>query len=73
MNQPLQIFRPGRHVSSGGSTITFSAAELEACARAYDPVKHEVPLTVGHPKHDDPAYGWVKSLAFSQALEAEPH
>ena len=70
---PLQIFRPGRHVASNGAAITFSAADLEATARAYDPAKHEAPLVVGHPTHDAPAYGWVKSLALAEgALAAQP-
>jgi hypothetical protein len=30
---------------------------------AYDPAVHEAPHTVGHPKHNAPAYGWVKRLA----------
>ena len=73
MTKSLQIFRPGRHVASSGVAIRFGEAELQATAAAYDPAKHEAPLVVGHPKHDDPAYGWVKSLAFAGGLEAEPH
>lgn len=74
MLKTLQIFRAGRHVTASGEAIEFSAAELEASAAAYDPAKHEAPIVVGHPRHDDPAYGWVKALAAREGvLEATPH
>lgn len=56
-----------------GAKLAFSEADLQASAAAYDPARHEAPLVVGHPSHDGPAYGWVKSLAFAGgALDAEP-
>jgi len=55
-----------------GRVYSFSEADLRGAAAAYDPAVHEAPLVVGHPKTEDPAYGWVKSLAFSGTLEAEP-
>lgn len=54
-----------------GAALSFTEADLKASAAAYDPAKHEAPIVIGHPKHDDPAYGWVKSLAFADGLEAE--
>ncbi len=73
MDKPLDIFRPGRHTAMSGATLTFSEADLAATAAAYDPALHEAPLVVGHPKADAPAYGWVKSLAFTEGhLQAEP-
>ena len=70
---PIQIFKPGRHVAMSGAALEFSESDLVACAAAYDPAKHEAPIVVGHPRTDGPAYGWVKSLAFADGLEAEPH
>lgn len=56
-----------------GESITFSEADVAATVAAYDPKKHEAPLVVGHPKHDLPAYGWVRSLSASGgAIEASP-
>lgn len=53
--------------------MSFSETDLAATAAAYDPARHEAPLVCGHPKHDDPAYGWVGALSFSDgALEASP-
>jgi hypothetical protein len=56
-----------------GATVEFSAAELEASAKAYDPSKHEAPIVIGHPAADAPAYGWVKTLAFAEGgMQAGP-
>jgi hypothetical protein len=70
--QRIEIFRPGSHTAMNGQTIGFTEADLRASAAAYDPKIHEAPMVIGHPKHDGPAYGWVKSLAFGETLEAEP-
>jgi hypothetical protein len=69
----LQIFKPVAGVASmEGISTTLSAADLTAIAASYDPAVHEAPLTIGHPTHDAPAYGWVKSLSFADgALMAE--
>lgn len=72
MTTLLQIFKPGRHPASDGRTIAFSAEQLAASARAYDPAKHEAPLVIGHPAADAPAYGWVESLSFGETLDAKP-
>lgn len=69
----IQIFKPGRHTAMSGAALAFSESDLQASAAAYDPAKHEAPIVVGHPKTDGPAYGWVKSLGFSEGgLEAQP-
>lgn len=69
----IQIFKTGRHTAMSGAVLAFGEAELQAAADAYDPAVHEAPLTVGHPKDDLPAYGWVKSLAFQEGgLDAQP-
>ncbi len=72
-SKPLQIFRPGRHTAMSGAELAFSEADLAASAAAYNPALSEAPIVVGHPAHDLPAYGWIKSLAFADGgLEAEP-
>ncbi|HGL5374079.1 TPA: peptidase [Citrobacter farmeri] len=71
--QTINIFRAGKHPATSGESVAFSEFDLAASVAAYDPAKHEAPLVVGHPKHDAPAYGWVKSLALSaDGMEAEP-
>lgn len=43
-------------------------------ATSYNPALREAPLTVGHPKDNLPAYGWVKSVAqTANALVITPH
>jgi hypothetical protein len=72
-NKPLQIFKPGRHTAMSGASLAFSESDLAASAAAYDPAVFQAPIVVGHPKTDDPAYGWVSALAFADgALEASP-
>lgn len=72
--KPIQIFKPGRHTAMSGQAIAFSESDLQATVAAYDPAKHEAPITVGHPKHDLPAYGWVQGLAFADGgIDAMPH
>lgn len=69
----LHIFRPGRHVTVAGEALEFSAADLAATARAYDPKLHKAPLVIGHPRTDDPAQGWAESLAVQpRGLYATP-
>lgn len=71
--QPIHISRPGTHPDSAGREWTFTEADFAASAAAYDPAKHEAPIVVGHPRHDLPAYGWVKSLAAGpDGLTADP-
>jgi len=60
----IEIFRPGTFTTRAGDEITFSAADLVAVAGAYDPALHQAPLVAGHPKHDDPAQGWVQRVEF---------
>jgi hypothetical protein len=69
----LHIFTPGQHTAMSGDRLAFSESDLAATASAYDPTLHEAPLVVGHPRHDAPAYGWVKSLTVgADGLHAEP-
>ncbi|NMX60204.1 peptidase [Pseudomonas sp. WS 5079] len=63
--KPLHIFRSGTHITMGGDSLNFSESDLAATVKAYDPALHEAPLVFGHPKHDSPAGGWVKSLSFA--------
>lgn len=69
----IEIFRPGKFKAMSGQEIEFSAAMLDSIAKAYDPAVHQSPLVIGHPKVEDPAYGWVKALSFANSrLVAEP-
>lgn len=58
----MEVFRAGKHVSSSGAERDWSVDDLVRMAEAYNPQIHQAPLVVGHPKDNDPAYGWVKAL-----------
>lgn len=59
----IEIARTGTFEDSAGRLRTFTARDLDAIARSYDPAKRDAPLTFGHPQTDKaPAYGWVDKL-----------
>lgn len=63
----IEIFRPGRHIDDAGGVHEFSEADVAGMVAAYDPALREAPLTVGHPRHNLPAYGWVKGVGRNEA------
>ncbi len=65
-SQPIEIFRAGSHLDDAGNPRTFSVADVKAMAAAYNPTRHEAPLTLGHPENNHPAYGWVKGLTATE-------
>ncbi|MCB0252560.1 MAG: peptidase [Anaerolineae bacterium] len=74
MIKSLNIFKPGKHTAMNGLSLDFSEDQLRRSAEAYDTSIHEAPLTVGHPRDNLPAYGWVKSLSFAEnGIEADPY
>ena len=59
----IEIARTGTFEDSAGRLRTFTARDLDAIARSYDPARRDAPLTFGHPQTDKaPAYGWVEKL-----------
>jgi len=63
----IEIFKSGNHKDSLGKKHSFSEEDLQKIARDYnnkvgaDP-SYLAPLVKGHPKGDDPAYGWIEKL-----------
>lgn len=66
--KPFQLFKTGTHTAASGATLTFSEEQLRAAVAAYDPSLHEAPIVVGHPKDNAPAFGWIKSLDYSDGM-----
>lgn len=62
MNKKIEIFRAGKQTDSKGNTKVWSEADLDKIVEKYSEGKHEAPLVIGHPKTDDPAFGWVKKV-----------
>lgn len=59
----VEILRTGAHTAGNGLKITLTTEDLDRIAGSYAPDFHEAPVVIGHPKDDEPAYGWVKSLS----------
>lgn len=58
----IEIFKVGRHTDMNGAVVDFTSADADALVSGYDPDSWAAPAVVGHPKDNDPAYGWVKRL-----------
>ncbi|WP_447873802.1 hypothetical protein [Serratia fonticola] len=55
----LAVFAPGTHTAMDGRSATFTVEDCIDLANSYDPALSEAPFVVGHPKLNDPAYGWA--------------
>ena len=65
-DQAIEIFRAGTHTDASGQPRTFTAQDVMAMAKAYNPAKREAPMVKGHPTTDAPAYGWISRLEATQ-------
>ncbi|MFD3263339.1 hypothetical protein [Phenylobacterium ferrooxidans] len=73
MSRSIQAFKAGRHRASDGKVYAFTEADVAGMAASYDPALQAAPIVLGHPKTDDPAWGWVKGLSVVDGvLVAEP-
>jgi hypothetical protein len=63
----VEILRPGIYVDAGGQRVEVTLADLEEMAAGYDPALSAAPVVVGHPRMDDPAYGWMGLLYLGKA------
>ena len=57
----VEIFRGGKQVDSSGKSHDGDAMIAQALS-SFQAEQHQPPLVVGHPKDNEPAYGWVKGL-----------
>ena len=55
----IEVFRAGTHTDSKGRSCTFTEADLDQMVGNLS--LGSAPAVLGHPKHNDPAYGWVKA------------
>lgn len=58
----IEVLKSGTHIASDGQKKTFSISDLDRIIESYDPAFHEAPVVIGHPKDNEPAYGWVEAL-----------
>lgn len=64
----IEIFRSGEHTDSSGKSRSFSDSDLEKISNKYNESVSgdsslEAPLVKGHPRSDEPAFGWVEKLS----------
>jgi hypothetical protein len=62
MDKWFEIFKTGTHQDSKGRERTWTTADLDKMVAMYNPADHEAPMVIGHPKTNDPAYGWAQQL-----------
>lgn len=76
MNKIIEVFRAGTQTDSKGRKKTWTKKDLDTMVSKYNEggSGHEAPIVIGHPKTDDPAFGWVKKLSRKgDVLFAELH
>lgn len=59
----IEALRPGTFRDMKGQEWTLTSNDLAQLAAGYDPAGAPSPVVVGHPKHDDPAFGWIDKAA----------
>jgi len=60
----FEIFKAGKHTSANGITKDYTVDDCQKIVDNYNSniANHEAPIVIGHPKDNDPAYGWVEKL-----------
>lgn len=62
LTRKVEVFRPGTFRAMNGQDYAFSTEDVAAMADKYDPERAPAPVVVGHPAHDDPAFGWAQGF-----------
>jgi len=71
----LEIFKVGKHTSSNGITKNYTLNDLNQIISNHS---EPIPIVVGHPKDNSPAFGWIKNLfvkgesLFAEATDIVP-
>ncbi|THA21157.1 peptidase [Histophilus somni] len=68
----IEIFKAGKRRDANGVEVNITTADLQQAVESYNVEYHEAPAVIGHPKHNHPAYAWVKRLELDgDTLKAE--
>lgn len=64
MKNWFEIFKAGKHTSSNGVTREYTVEDCQKIVDNYNSnvTNHEAPIVIGHPKDNDPAFGWIEKL-----------
>ncbi len=60
MGNWFDVFKTGTHTDTTGKTHVVTPEHLKLIERKFNESNEDAPLVVGHPKTNDPAYGWAK-------------
>ena len=58
----FEIFKSGKHTSSNGITKEYTNEDLDKMVENFKDNKDGVPVVVGHPKDNSPAYAWLGNV-----------
>ncbi len=58
----IEVFKAGKHVDASGQVYEFTKEDVKQLAETFDKKRYRVPVVVGHPKVEDPAFGWVSDV-----------
>lgn len=58
----VDILRVGTWTDTSGREVGFSSNDLDTMVGEFEKNGRRVPLVLGHPKTNEPAYGWVSRL-----------
>jgi len=58
----INIARVGSFKDMAGRLVDLTRSTLDQIVRSYDPTRLQAPLVFGHPRTNDPAFGWVEQL-----------
>ena len=57
-----EIFKTGIHTDSNGNTRNWTIDDLKKIEENFKNKNNDVPICIGHPKTNSPAYGWIDKL-----------
>jgi hypothetical protein len=62
MSKWFDLFKTGTHTDMSGRKHTYTSEDLKTIERKFNEADDDAALTVGHPKDNSPAYGWLKRV-----------
>lgn len=65
----IPFLKPGTYTDMNGKKVTIKAEDLDKiilATKEHDYQDDDFPLCIGHPKTDDPAWGWVNKNSISK-------
>ena len=58
----FEIFKTGKHTSANGVTKEWTESDLDKIVANFNEKNLSVPIVIGHPKTNSPAYGWIEDV-----------